>query len=253
MRHPIFAIAYVTWLDALRSLRVAVPTLLLIFALSFFLRELAISEAVRIQTIFLGAGARLILIFILSLFIIVSVVREFNDKSLALILALDFRRSSYVLGKFVGFFGVGLVFALFGAVLLGASTGPEALIAWASSLFLELTLLAALSIFAAIAFTSVLPAVSLVWGFYILARSITALQLMSTGPLASEGSMQTFLSAGINGIAYLIPRLSEYAQTAWLVNGAPPTPELFYLFVQTFIFSALLLAGAAFDFQRKEF
>jgi len=50
----------------------------------------------------------------------------------------------------------------------------------------------------------------------------------------------------------LLPRLDEFTQTSWLIDGGAPS-ALGGVFVQTAIYVALLLAAAMFDFYRKNF
>ncbi len=254
MRYPFFTIAYFTLLESLRAMRVIIPVLLLILATSFFVRELAIIEADRMQTVFLGAVTRLALIFILGLFVVVSVVREFNDKGLELILALDLPRSSYVLGKFLGYAVTGFLLTIVACLLLMWFVHPGALLIWAGFLLLELMILIALSLFAAIAFTNVVPATSFVLGFYVLARSITAIQLISESPLAAQDAgLQNIVSGLIRIIALFIPRLSDFTQTAWLVNSAPASTIDLSLLAHGALFLVLVLAAAAFDIYHKDF
>lgn len=254
MRYPFFTIAYFTLLEAWRAIRVIVPVLIFILAASFFVRELAIIEAARFQSVFLGAVTRLALIFILSLFVIVSVVREFNDKGLEVILALDVTRSVYVLGKFLGYAATAFVLCALTCLALLWSVAPAPLFIWAGFLFLELIMLVAFSLFAATAFASVVPAASAVLGFYLLARSLTAIQLISDGSLALQNpALKSAVAGFIKFIALFIPRLSDFTQSAWLVNGLPSSAVALSLITQGILFVVVVLAAAAFDLHRKDF
>lgn len=254
MHYPFFTIAYFTMLEAGRAIRVTVPVVILILAASFLVRELAIIEAARFQSVFLGAVMRLALIFILSLFVIVSVVREFNDKGVEVILALDVSRSDYVLGKFLGYAATAFVLSALSCFVMLWSVEPAPLFAWAGFLFLELIMLVAFSLFAATAFSSVVPAASAVLGFYLLARSITAIQLISDGSLALQNqALKSAVSGFIKFIALFIPRLSDFTQTAWLVNGGPSSAVALSLITQGVLFLVVISAAAVFDFHRKDF
>ena len=254
MRYPLFTIAYFTLLEAWRATRVFVPVFILILAASFFVRELAIIEAPRFQSVFLGAVMRLALVFILSLYVIVSVVREFNDKGLEVILALDVTRSNYVLGKFLGYAAVAFALCALTFFVLLAFLDPMPLSVWSGFLFLELIIVVAFSLFAATAFASVVPAASAVLGFYLLARSIATLQLISDGALALQNpALKNVVSGFVKFIGLFIPRLSDFTQTAWLVNDIPSGAVALSLITQGVLFLAVVLAAAVFDFHRKDF
>ena len=74
----------------------------LLLGASFFVEQIAITEGARFQTGFYAATARLAAVFIAALHVIASVAREFDDKGLDMLLALDLPRSHYVLGKLGG-------------------------------------------------------------------------------------------------------------------------------------------------------
>src|SRR6185295_2511578 len=91
----------------------------------------------------------------------------------------------YYLGRFAGFalLAVGLAL-LAGAAMLLVVRSP-ALFSWTVSLALELVLIAALALFCVITFVQIMPAISFVGAFYLLARGISAVRLLSDSPLLS--------------------------------------------------------------------
>ena len=56
----------------------------------------------RLQTGFLAASARIGVVFVLCLHVASSMVREFNDKGVDLLLSLDLPRAGYFFGKLLG-------------------------------------------------------------------------------------------------------------------------------------------------------
>ena len=66
----------------------------------------AITETTRLQTGFLAASARMAVVFVLCLHVASSMVREFNDKGVDLLLSLDLPRAGYFFGKLLGFAGL---------------------------------------------------------------------------------------------------------------------------------------------------
>jgi ABC-type transport system involved in multi-copper enzyme maturation permease subunit len=113
--HPIATIARYTLLEALRTRlpQLLAAVIVLLGAASLFVHEIAITESTRMQVGIYASSMRLASIFIAGLYVLASVTREFNDKGLDVVLALDLPRSHYILGKLGGFlvFGIGLAAA----------------------------------------------------------------------------------------------------------------------------------------------
>ncbi|MEN6587353.1 MAG: hypothetical protein ABFE02_15035 [Sulfuricella sp.] len=255
MSRAIFTIAYFTFLEAARArlTRLLLLVLLAAFGGSVFLQSIAIADSQRIQTAFLAALLRPASVFVLSLFIISSLSREFNEKGLELILSLDLPRASYVIGKLLGFMGIALLFAAAISLLLVAFAPSGQVALWGISLLCELWIMTALSVFCIFTFSQIMPAMSLVLGFYLLARAMSAIQLIGHTPLNESGMSQQFMVHAIDGIALFLPRLDIFTQTAWLVNATGSWPQLGPILAQTAIYLALLTAGALFDLSRKNF
>ncbi len=104
MRKRIATIARYTMLEALRTRFAALALAIIGVALagSFFVQEIAVTESARFQTAFYTASVRLAAVFVAALYAIASVSREFQDKGLDVMLALDLPRSHYILGKLLG-------------------------------------------------------------------------------------------------------------------------------------------------------
>ena len=94
MRSRIFTIARFTLLEAMRTRLpwLVLAAILIAFLASLFAREIAITETTRVQTALLAAGLRLAAVFIVGLYVMTSMIREFNDKGLELVLSLDLSR-----------------------------------------------------------------------------------------------------------------------------------------------------------------
>lgn len=226
--------------------------LALVYGAAYFFRELAITESVRVQIIFSAAASRLVAVFVLSLYILTCVVREFNDKGLELTLSFDLRRSQYVAGRLLGF----LIIAAIMAVMAGAPqwllSSQTAVLQWSVSLGLELAIVTALSLFCVMTFTHLMPAASFVAGFYLLARSLTAIQLMSNSPLAVENPLShQFMSWMIDGMSLVLPALDRFTQSAWLADAAAGWTAIGSCAAQALLYSSLLVAASMFDFYRR--
>jgi ABC-type transport system involved in multi-copper enzyme maturation permease subunit len=95
MDSRIATIARCTLIEAMRTRLPALVlvTLLALLAASFFIESIAVVEGDRLQTGFYASGMRLSGVFIAAIYVLVSVTREFNDKGLDVLLALDLPRS----------------------------------------------------------------------------------------------------------------------------------------------------------------
>ena len=115
MLSPVKAIARYTFIEALRNrlLWLIIVALVILFGLAEFAGALAITESREIQATLLGALLRLFTVFVVSLFVVTSMVREFNDKGLELVLSLPIPRATYYFGKLAGY----SLFALLTAAL----------------------------------------------------------------------------------------------------------------------------------------
>jgi ABC-type transport system involved in multi-copper enzyme maturation permease subunit len=249
------AIARYTVLEAWRNRLVAIVLVAtaLLFLLSVFARELAITESLRLQTAVLAASLRLASVFFVALYILNGLTREFNDKVVELMLSLDLPRPAYLLGKFCGFAFIALGVAAIATLPLAfLAPFPQAL-AWGSTLAMELLIVAAVSVFCITTFSQLPSAAAFVAAFYLLGRSITAIQLMSSSSLvAGSGPTQEAAERLADAMALLLPRLDAFAQTAWLLES-DTAMSLASATVQSVIYVGLLLSAAMFDLYRKNF
>ena len=102
--------------------------------------------------------------------------------------------------------------------------------------------------------TQVISALAAVAGFYLLSRSIDALQIMAANPLSGDLSLgQKLVNFVVDAIAFLLPGLDRMTQTGWLIYSAPSAAEIMGVLAQTAVYALLLCAAALFDLQRKNF
>lgn len=254
MDSRIATIARYTLLEALRT---GLPILVLVaflslLAASLFVETISIVEGARFQVGFYAAGARLASVFIAAIFVLVSITREFNDKGLDVLLALDLPRSHYVLGKLVGFLGIALLIAAAAAVPLAWFAPGPAVLQWTISLGLELAIMAALALFCVVTFNQLTPAASFVLAFYLFARSLTAIRLMSASPLTGTDTLShQVIQFVVEALALVVPALDAWTQTAWLVNQQAPWSVVLELAGLSALYVALLAAATMFDFYRR--
>ncbi len=254
LRH-ILPIARYTLLEALRNRLLWLALILVAGGLGFtqFLQQIAITESNQIQAALLAAILRVGAVFMLAAFVVTSMVREFNDKVMELILARPLRRSSYFFGKLAGYAAVALALALIFSLPLALFAPPPRVALWGLSLACELLLVTAFALFCVFSLTQVMSALAAVAGFYLLARSISALQIMAAHPLSDTSLGQRVINFVVDAIAFLLPGLDRMTQTAWLLYGAPGGAEIMRLLAQTGAYALLLCGAALFDLQRKNF
>jgi ABC-type transport system involved in multi-copper enzyme maturation permease subunit len=223
------------------------------FCVSLFIAELAITEASQMQSALLASVLRLFSVFTMGLFVITSMVREFNDKGFELILSHPVPRSSYYFGKFAGFAVVALFIALINASCLCLYAPASAALFWSFSLFCELLIIISLSLLSLFSFNSITISFSVVMAFYFLSRSIEVIQLISDSPILASASMShQFINGLLDIIAYIIPDLYKFTQTEWLVYSIDLKSDISFVIGQSLIYISLLSCVALFDLYRKE-
>lgn len=221
------------------------------FLISLFIGELAITEEAATQSAILASALRLFSVFTIGLFVITSMIREFNDKGFELILSHPVPRSSYYFGKFAGFSCIALLVSLMSLCCLSFYVPLSLVLCWSLSLFCELLIIISLSLLCVFSFNSITISFSVVMAFYILSRTIEAIQLISDSPIVNIGSMShKFMNGLLDAIAYLIPSFSKFTQTEWLIH--PSGHNLSLILVQTLIYIILLSSVSLFDLYRKE-
>ncbi len=255
MQH-IRTIAYYTLLEARRTRLplLLAAALLLLLAAALFVSDLAVIESQRLRVGFYAAGARVAGVFIVCAHVLGSITREFNDKGVDALLALDLPRTHFVLGKLGGFLVIALLVAVLSCLPLFALAPLQAVVQWAAALALELSVVAAVSLFCVIAFAQFIPAAALVLAFYLLARSLTALQLISAHPVSGADSLSHVAGRWmVDALALVMPALDRWPQTAWLIDAPAPWPTFAAIAAQAVLYIVLLAGAAMVDFQRRNF
>ncbi|MGD8934262.1 MAG: ABC transporter permease, partial [Gammaproteobacteria bacterium] len=206
------------------------------------------------QVAVLAAFLRLSAVVIVTMFVVSSTVRELQDKTLEMILAMPIHRSSYYLGKLVGFLHVSIIIALiFSALLLLYASSDQVLI-WGLSLFFELIIVVALGLVMLFTFNQIPAAITGVLVIYAAARSATSIYLMSQYPIISHTTIaQKFMDGFIEMLTWLLPDLHRFTQTEWLAHNTGSFQLLLPVMTQSMIYLVLLSAIALFDFYRKNF
>ncbi len=218
-----------------------------------FLGEIAITEAARIQSTVVAAAMRLFAVFLVAGLVVASMVRESHDKVLEVLLAKPLPRASYVFGKLAGFAAVAACIAFILSTPLLLVTPAERVALWGLSLACELLIVVAASVFCVVTLHQVITALAAVLAFYLLARSIGALQIMAGAVVGTPSWSDHTATVIVQGIALLLPSLQRFAQTTWLVDASPGWNALGRAGAETLVYVALLTGAALFDLYRQDY
>ena len=220
--------------------------------LAVFAGEVAITETQGFRSGILGAWLRSCAVFTVGAFVISSTLCEIRDKGIDLVLSMAVSRAVYYAGKLLGFAAVAMLSASACALALAWFAPLPQTALWAASLGLELLIVTAMSLLCVFTFSEVASAMSAVLGFYLLSRSMAALQLMAYEPTAFSGSAaQPFMRAFVDALAFVLPDLDRFTTSEWLIHGTGTFADLGFAAVQAAVYTAVLGAAALFDLYRR--
>lgn len=251
----ILPIAQYTLLEGVRNRMFLIVALLALggIGIATFLQQVAITEAAQIQSVIIAALLRAGAVFLLVTFIVSSVVRESNDKVTELVLSHPLPRWAYVLGKFSGFAGVAILIAIAFSLPLFLFAPASSVVAWGASLACELIIMAAVSVFCVLALNNVVSSLAAVVGFYLLARSIGAIQIIAGASSQSVRLVDRAMIKAVDGLGLLLPRFDELTQAGWLGTSTSASSVLGPILLQALVYVTLILTASLFDFQRQNF
>lgn len=224
------------------------------FVLVEFVGDLAITEHRATQLSVLAVFLRLSAVLLIALFVVSSSLRELQDKTLEMILAMSVKRSSYYLGKLFGYIQLAIIMAMAFGVLLLIYAPLEQVLIWTISLLLELVIVVALALVMLFTFKQTPAALTGVFIVYLASRVIASLYLMSQHPIVAYDSLgQKFMDGFVGMMTWILPDLSRFTQTEWLVYSTGEWQQLLPIAAQTLIYLGMLSSIALFDFYRKNF
>lgn len=252
MKHVI-TIARFTFIEALHS-RLPLLTgavILGFFGLAEFVGALSITEAEGMQVSITASLLRIFSICLISLFVISSGVREWQDKNVEMILSLPMPRYAYLFGKLTGFAALSLCFALCAGLLLALYAPVAQVACWALSLLFEQVLMVAFSLLCLLTFSNVTVSFISATAFYLLARSMETIQLLSAAPLlASDSVSHQVLQFLVQAVSLLLPDLHAFTRSDWLLHGVDLS-GMATLVIQTLVYLVVLTSAGLFDLYRK--
>ena len=234
-----------------RLMLIAIFFAILGMGLASFVAEVAITEHREVQLSLIASSYRFCAVFVMMVFVVSTIVREFNDKCLELYLSMPVSRTIYFTGKVLGFIACGLVMSAIFTVVMLIYADPGPLVAWWLSLTFELAIVAVFAFFAALTFNQqITAAVFTTFFFYLLSRMTDTIELISTSPILAETLGNNILEFILGILDLVLPKLSHFTKTDWLVYGGG-IDELPAILASTLIYCILLGALAMWDFVRK--
>ncbi|MFZ6843871.1 ABC transporter permease [Undibacterium sp. RuTC16W] len=253
MHKQIATIGFYTFIEALRNRLIWAVILIALIGIGFsgFLNEIALTESRQIQLALMAAFFRFAAVFLLATFVVSSMLREFNDKGLELLLSLALPRAAYLLGKWSGFAALAILIALLFGTIISFLAPFSPVIWWTISLLFELWIIAAFSMLCVLTLSQMMGALSAVIGFYVLTRSISAIQLIGNDPVNIPSNSQQLISFLVNSLSAVLPHLDEFTRTDWLLYQSGSWSVLLALLLQAAMTLLLLGAASLFDFYRK--
>lgn len=222
-------------------------------SMAIFLGAAAISETDQFAIVFAAGGLRFAGATGLILFIVFYLRRSFETKDVEFLLTRPVSRLSFLCSHFVAFVLLALILASFVFITL-CSIAPQAFgqghILWFVSLIVEYIIVANVSMFFSMVISSAAGCALSIFAFYVLARVIGQILGILGAGIHMLGF--DFLSAVMNVIALIIPRLDLLAQTTWLIYG-PDQIGFGFVITQGVIFSALVFSATSVDLVRRQF
>lgn len=218
-----------------------------------FAASLALTASASYRSTVYAGLVRLLLVFILMLFVTNGVAREFAERLHDLYWSRPLSRSAWFVGRLLGAALLALAGAALACLPLLAMAPLPAVAAWGLTFAAELVIVAVASLTAIVALTQVMPALLATTAFYLLSRAMSAIVLMSAGPAVDPESWSThFIARVVDTIALALPALDRYARSEWLHAVGDGQPPLVPVLLEAAVYVVLLAAVGLFDLQRRE-
>jgi hypothetical protein len=230
---------------------IVLASVALALGLGAYLGQLALTEGRLLQTAVVAAVLRVCAAFIVAAQVVASVQREIAAKGLELMLSLPLTRPAQYVGRLAGFAACGVLLACVFALPLALWAPPLALAGWTLSLVCELVLVAAAALFFGMSLRQPVSALAATAGFYLLARSVNAMQAIAVGPLVDETLAHQIARRAIDGVALAMPALDGATRTEWLLYGIGDWRAYVLALGGMLVYAVLLAAAGVFDFARR--
>ena len=252
MFSSVITISRYSLIEAVRGKILWIITALIILAvlLAQFISQTALTETSESQVVLMAGFLRVTSVLVMIFFVISSVARDFQDKSIELLFAIAMPRYQVFIGKFLGFSLLAFVIATLYAIVLLFFTDALSALIWSFSLFCELSLVALLSLIFILSLENVALSLMSSIGIYSLMRLMPAIQSMGEGPF--QGSMfNQFVNKLIDIIGLFLPRLDHFTQSSWLIMPEIPLAVIISYLMEYILFVIFFTLVGVIDLKRK--
>lgn len=249
-------IALFTLREALRErlIRALVAMVGVGLLLVVFIGELLLNDSLLSRAVMLGFFLRLGSLFLMMVLVTFATARDLHNRALDLMLALPLPRGAVFLGRACGYFFCAWLVAGVCGLTLWPLVRTEAVVLWSLSLGCELLIMSLAAMVLTLTLGQAPFALTVTTGFYLLARSISALLLIAAQSSAQSPHWSTHLTQyALQGISWVLPGLDRFATGSQLLLEQNVWLPLWPILGETGIYLVFLTALGLFDFYQREF
>ena len=214
----------------------------------------AFLEEAEMSISFAAGAIRLTLIVGLIVFVCFHIRSAFESREIDVMLSRPVSRLSLVVAYWLGFALVASLLLIPSVIVLAIVGVPDwhGFAVWVLSVWLELLLVVALALFAALALKSAVMGVIACFGFYGLSRMMAFFVMSSHSGMVAEQKLAPAKYL-LWAVSTVLPRLDFFSKSEWLVYGMPQNQEAWAFVIQAIIFIPLLIFVSMADFKRRQF
>jgi len=252
MFSSILTISRFSLIEAIRGKIIWIIAALMIMAmmLSLFVSQAALTETRESQVALMAGFLRISSILVMIFFVVSSIARDFQDKSIELLFAVSIPRYQVFIGKFFGFSLLSFLISGFYFFIFLFFSEAEAAFIWSVSFWFELSLMALLSLIFILSLENVALSLMISLGIYVLMRLMPAIQSMGEGPM-QDGLFNQFINSMIDIIALFLPRLDLFSQSSWLIVNEISGIDIISFLIEFMLYVTFFILVGVFDLKRK--
>ena len=235
------------------ALLVAAVTLVA-FLMDRFVVELAIINSETIAFSIMAEFMRYSLVLVMIVTLSYQVSQDYDTSQFDRMLAMPLRRWQYLLAQSLVMLSLAGLIMLPGALLASVLGTPQQFAYWSMALLLELILVGQFTLLAILSLEKLPLAVMLTLALYLLARAtpVIAIILAQSSPFYGQENSFQIASTLFDGLQYLLPDASAFAQNDILSQGGAIGHLLGRQVISVLSYGAFLQVIILFDFYRKE-
>ncbi len=234
--------------------RGSIIAILIATGFGFFMGSNALAENTQMKIVYSAYLARAVVMLCIMIFICFHLKRLFENREIETMITKPISRVKIVIGFFIGFCLLLIPIILLIVVLLASFANPTGLAIWCISFLFESIVVVSFTMFFALFIESPVFSLLLSMSVYVLGRIIGSFVFyISILHRAKEWFVfQSLTEVLIKIFSVFMPRLDFCAKTGWLIGEIDY--HIFFLgLIQTSVYTLLLLAACAFDFNRRNF